>query len=167
MVSNFITMKRSAHPCKMKMTVLGQEVIRRMRNTGRNVPVSHRVAILNKFMVKMLRSGYGEKERANVLTSGVNGYYAMLAREEDGGTPVNRDGRVNRAKRKMDKIRKRTNWFLPPIDKEDARVEKVGGAPNRRGKMEKCEMGEAAEPRQPSTKCNKTLIEGVVFIPHT
>ena len=63
MVSNFITMKRSAHPCKMKMTVLGQEVIRRMRNCSKHLNQRMKKRFLSRYMVKMYMSGYSYAER--------------------------------------------------------------------------------------------------------
>ena len=72
------------------MTVLSQEVIRRERNTSRNVQEEDRIQIRNKFLMKLRMSGYSTKQRINIMLSGLKGYRAMVETEEQGGRRVNR-----------------------------------------------------------------------------
>jgi hypothetical protein len=56
MVSDKVIMENSAQPSHMKMAMLSQEVVRRMKNVPRECSVNERVEVLNCFMVKMARS---------------------------------------------------------------------------------------------------------------
>ena len=56
-----VIMEQSALPARTKITVLTQEVVRRMRNTSLSVQISERINILDKLMVKMRRSGYDQE----------------------------------------------------------------------------------------------------------
>ena len=72
-----VIMKRSAISENMKRTVLSQELIRRMRNTDVRIGKEKKVKIVEKFMRKMRRSGYDEKQRKEMLRAGLLGYYRM------------------------------------------------------------------------------------------
>lgn len=63
MSSKFVIMEESALPNRMKITTLSQEVIRRMRNTCRDIPDKRRCDILSIYMRKLERSGYSESVR--------------------------------------------------------------------------------------------------------
>lgn len=69
---------------KSKMTIHAQEVIRIM-NSSRQVTTQLRTQMLSHRMVKLLKSGYGEAQRKEILQSGLTGYYRMVATELKGG----------------------------------------------------------------------------------
>ena len=81
----------SALPIKTKIITLTQEILRRMRNISRREPVETRIEIIDKFMVKLVNSGYPLEIRIDVLESGLKGYYRMVLGETEG------IGRVNMA----------------------------------------------------------------------
>ena len=110
--SKMMVMAKSALPMKTKMTVLAQEIIRRMRNTSPKLPVSMRVSILNTMMVKMRSSGYDQGQREEALYSGVLGYCRMVAREEQMGRRINRQRDEGAQERREKKILGDTTWFL-------------------------------------------------------
>ena len=64
--SNLVVMAKSAISQGSKISSLSQEVVRRLRNTGRNIHIMEKIKILKKFMIKMSRSGYGDADRKNV-----------------------------------------------------------------------------------------------------
>ena len=74
MSSRFVMMEDGALPMRMKTTVLAQEVIRRERNTSRNVDIETRRKIRNKFVLKLRMSGYSWRQRLNIMLSGLRGY---------------------------------------------------------------------------------------------
>lgn len=73
-VSKLVMMNPSAMPQKQKVTTLVQETIRRLRNTSRRIGKEQRVKILQKFVLKLKRSGYPEKTRRDIVEAGIKGY---------------------------------------------------------------------------------------------
>ena len=71
--SDLVVMAQFALPTRTKMTVLSQEIIRMMRNTAKGEKVEEKAKILTGLMKKMAKSGYAEKERKDVLRSGLDG----------------------------------------------------------------------------------------------
>ena len=62
-------------------------------------------------MHKLKLSGYKVNERIDILKSGTLGYLRMVERENNGHTPVNRDSRKGRERKRAEKILAKTNWF--------------------------------------------------------
>ena len=91
----------------MKLTTLIQEVIRRQKNTARNVEGKRRNYILTKLMCKMKRSGYDEKMRRKVLVAGMKGYERMVLAEENGGRKINRPMVGRKSGKKIQKARRK------------------------------------------------------------
>ena len=109
--SKLVLMEKSALCARVKMVVMSQEVIRRMRNTSTRVDLDQRAAILSHFMTKMARSGYGAAQRMEVLRAGCTGYYRMRWRERTQGRRVNRAREDGAAARATKKLLGATSWF--------------------------------------------------------
>ena len=82
--------KSCALPNRVKMSTLSQETVRRMRNNGRNVDRKERLDILNIYTQKLVRSGYNEGTRKEILECGITGYYRMKVNEDLGERMINR-----------------------------------------------------------------------------
>ena len=93
-----------------------------MANTGRNVKMERRIEILDRYMCKLRRSGYGESTRKEILTSGMNGYYNRVITELKGGIKVNRRSSENRVMRKIMKVVKNDTWH---DNEENDKVENI------------------------------------------
>ena len=93
-----------------KIVSLSQEVIRRQKNTGRNVRTERRIEIINEFAKKLELSGYGEKDRLEIITSGTKKYYRKVANELKGGEMVNPDNSRNRSAGKIEGMIKKQKW---------------------------------------------------------
>ena len=102
-----------ALPEKMKMTTLSQEVIRIMRNISRECKIDERIKSLDKFMTKLKLSGYGKKQREDILKAGVLGYYRKVEREEMGKGHMNRPREEGEEERELDKLLGASNWYKP------------------------------------------------------
>ena len=133
MASKMVFMYASAHPIKQKLTTLGQEVVRRMRNTSTKVKTSERVKILQRFIQKLKLSRYPEAMRKDIVKSGLRGYYRLLELEIAGKRKVNRSAEVDREKRDARKVLGPSNWFRKEKEEEDSErnTNRVGGG--RRG----------------------------------
>ena len=90
MASQLMMMARSAMPHRTKIVSLSQEVIRRQRNTSRNVGEQVRKENLSKMMSKLKKSGYDINMRRNILLSGMRGYERMVKEEDEGKRLINR-----------------------------------------------------------------------------
>ena len=149
MASKLMIMDRSALPHRIKVTTLSQEVVRRMKNTGRSVGEERRKKILTRMMTKMKRSGYNERMRRRVLVAGLRGYNNMVMVEEGGGRKVNRPRWDGARERRFKKMAAKSSWFR-------SKKKKQGGT----GKFGK--KGEKKRGRE-----EESDIEAVMFVPHT
>ena len=104
-------MEKSAFPKKTKMTVMAQEVIRRMRNSSPNLSVTERIEILDNMMKKMKTSGYSEGQRREALYAGMMGYCRMRLRERLTGRKVNRPREEGEEERRTRKVLGDATWF--------------------------------------------------------
>ena len=121
--------RSSAMPMKMKMTVLTQEVFRRLHNTKEDVPEETKVDILNRFMENLQLSGYNEKERYTILQGGFKTFNNLKEKEAKGDRPFYRPSSFRNVDRKRGKNDKKTNWYKKK-DKHFKSVIFVESTPN-------------------------------------
>ena len=113
-VSNFLVlMERSAMSDRQKRVSLTQEVIRILRNTKKELPDSVKNDLLSEFSLRMMMSGYSEKFRMEVISSGVAGYEKQLARAEAGTCPLYRPKGYMKEERRKEKLIKKRSWYKP------------------------------------------------------
>ena len=122
-MSQLLLMEKSAMPMNTKMNVLSQEIIRRMKNMSLSLPVSARVEVLNRMMIKMKDSGYSQDQRLDVLHAGTLGFCRMMVRQRTMGRRINRPRKEGQEERRDRKILGDTQWFrhkskeeLPDLD---------------------------------------------------
>ena len=66
---------------------------------------------INKFMVKMQRSGYEQRMKYEVVNSAIKAYKTMVANEENDTRPIHRPKNWKRVERDEQKERKKRNWY--------------------------------------------------------
>ena len=81
-----------------------QEVIRRLRNTQRDMDWSVKRDILSEFAWSLHLSGYSEQFRYDVILSGIKGYEAQCSASDAGKTPLYRDRYWDRSGRRQKKL---------------------------------------------------------------
>ena len=113
MSNHRVMLARSAMPPNIKRNSLAQEVIRRLRNTSRDLPWSEKAAILTEFSHSMMCSGYSEKFRLEIIQAGVVGFERQCAEADSGGTPVHRPRSYNLEERMKKKMLTKTSWYRP------------------------------------------------------
>ena len=90
-VSNsLVIMKSSAMPFATKLAALSSEVLRRLRNTSRDLPWSEKADILTDFSRALMCSGWDAKHRHDFIMAGIIGYHRQLERDDSGVTPLYR-----------------------------------------------------------------------------
>ena len=67
-----------------KFTTLVNEVVRRGKNIDIMWDTSHRVQVVTELMLKLASSKYPELVRGQILRSGLQGYYSMVWKEQEG-----------------------------------------------------------------------------------
>ena len=113
-VSNFLVlMERSAMSDRQKRVSLTQEVIRILRNTKKELPDSVKNDLLSEFSLRMMMSGYSEKFRLEVISSGVAGYEKQLARAAAGTCPLYRPKGYEKEERRKKNLIKKRSWYKP------------------------------------------------------
>ena len=74
----------------IKMTILTQEVCRRLHNTKEDVPDDVKNEILNKYRENLKLSGYSEKKRLKIHEGGFKTFQNLKDKEEAGDRPFYR-----------------------------------------------------------------------------
>ena len=101
----------SALSFSSKRTILTQECLRILRNTKIELGPEIQKKYLDKFMLKLKNSGFGQKFRTEILDSAFKAFENMINEDENGTKPLNRSRDWNseeRIKKKSENQR-----FLP------------------------------------------------------
>ena len=78
-------------PTSKKMDSLSQGVFRRLHNTKHEIAWEVKAKTLEKYMVELKSSGYSEKDRFEILQSGINRYDKLRKMADDGKRPFYRN----------------------------------------------------------------------------
>ena len=96
-MSNHLTiLERSAIPEKIKRNSHTQEIIRSLRNTSRELEWKTKAEIISQFSHSLMCSGYSERYREEVITSGMKGFDKQLERSVKGEVPLHRPREFNK-----------------------------------------------------------------------
>ena len=79
----------SAYSWRNKLVTMAMELHRRLRNSTRQLTLRARAGIVEKFVDKLRRSGYGPGTVKGVLESGMSFYYRKLRIDLQGGPRLN------------------------------------------------------------------------------
>ena len=100
----------SAHSRKMKMSIMVEEGVRRLRNAARGLDWERSRAVMETWSRKLRRSGYPATLRHEMIGASVRRYEKMCEGEDNGGRPVHRSREWKAKERQIAKELKRTNW---------------------------------------------------------
>ena len=102
---------RSAHSNSCKRSVAISEIVRRCRNTSRELDWDqYFVPTLDNYMARLKKAGYPESFRKNVLTQALNIYESKLKANDEGTEPLNRGSDYKKVERRKAKGIKKKNW---------------------------------------------------------
>ena len=108
--SKFVIPYTSAHSKKMKMAVLVEEGVRRLRNTSRGLDWTRSRIVMEKWSRKLRRSGYPTTVRHQVIKTALERWDKMCEEEDAGVRPVHRPREWKEKERRQAKEKKRQNW---------------------------------------------------------
>ena len=100
----------SAHSRKMKLSVLVEEGLRRLRNHSRGLEWERSRKVMEDWSRKLRRSGYPATMRHEVIKAAVDKYEKMCMEEDEGVRPIHRPRSWKEKERRREKELKRTNW---------------------------------------------------------
>ena len=101
-----------AYGWRVKLVCLNMDMFRRHRNTSRQVMIARRVEIMNEFVCKLRRSGYGTKTVAGIIEQGSKFYYRKLRADLEGGPPLNRREESNLVMDRRQKMGVAETWYV-------------------------------------------------------
>ena len=104
MASNLTIQEKSALPHKQKITIMTQEIFRIRRNTHSDVPDYVWKQHCTDYMQRMKNSGWQAHHRRRVLKAGLTGWYKVLEKEANEGTPIYRHRNYSREAREKAKV---------------------------------------------------------------
>ena len=110
----------SAHSRKMKMSIMVEEGVRRLRNAARGLDWERSRAVMELWSRKLRRSGYPGTVRHEMIGAAVRRHERMLEEEDEGVRPVHRSRDWKEKERQRAKELKRTNWHKSKEDQVSA-----------------------------------------------
>ena len=104
-VSNKVPNRESsAAPVNQKIATCSQEVIRRMKNTSRDLLPNNIEGILRTYMDELIAGGYDQAFREKILEAGTKGFVKMWEQERQGISRINRPEKATRKTRRWNKL---------------------------------------------------------------
>ena len=98
----FVYVKRSVHI---------SELVRRMVNFSRKLNWDYFVVpVLNKYMVTMVKAGYHQEYRKNILLNAFAVYDSKIKKHIDDECPLNSPPGYKKVERQKAKVQKKRNW---------------------------------------------------------
>ena len=94
----------------MKMSVLVEEGLRRLRHNVQGLEWESSMKVMKKLSHKLRRSGYPESVRHQVIKTACEKYDRMCEEEDKGGRPVHRPREWREKERRREKELKLSNW---------------------------------------------------------
>ena len=101
---------QSAHSRKMKMTVLVEEGLRRLRNHSRGLDWENSRNVMELWSLKLRRSGYPATLRHEVIKTACEKWDKMCLEEDGGVRPVHRPRTWRESERRIEKEVQKENW---------------------------------------------------------
>ena len=80
----------SAHSRKMKMSIMVEEGVRRLRNAARGLDWERSRSVMERWSRKLRRSGYPATLRHEMIGASMRKYEKMCEVEDSGGRPIHR-----------------------------------------------------------------------------
>ena len=127
MKNQTLIVQRSAIGRRQLMSIMTNELRRRLEMIGDGVDQEERDAIVNKYTQQLLNSEYNWRQCHEIIVSGLKGHERKMKRIEKKGLPIYRSGQSSLLKRVNDKLLERYNWFRKNKsgDKDDNDDEKI------------------------------------------
>ena len=165
MKTQYITMKRSAMAQTQKMSILSNEMVRRLSNINHlGVEKEEILKVGEQFIRELKVSGYNRKEAREIVVSGMTGWQRKIKRREEDGGEMYKNARSTLPKRCRKKLLEKTNWYKKrKRDSEDDGEKYLEDGERRGGGRKKIKKERINKQRMDDG--NK--VKAVMFVPYT
>ena len=117
----YIVMKKSAMCQQSRISILSNEMIRRLSNCNwMERDTTEKRKVIEQYVVELKKSGYGRMESKEVILCGMKGWKTKMERRELEGR-MYRNGRSTLAGRCKKKLTAKTNWYKKRRVEEDGK----------------------------------------------
>ena len=120
MACKFVIPYKSAHSKKMKLAVMVEEGVRRLRNHSRGMDWERQRKVMEEWLHKLKRNGYPHSFRHQVVKAAVQKWDDMCRVEDSGGRPIHRNREWHENSLWMEKERKQESWHQRDKDQPSA-----------------------------------------------
>ena len=111
MKTPFVVMKESAMSQSQKISILSNDLIRRLSNCSETVEMSEKVKIIDDYTETLNVSGYSEREIKEIIESGLTGFVRKVEKFRKAGIPFHRPAAMTLQGRIKKKLLEKTNWY--------------------------------------------------------
>ena len=166
----YTIMQRAAMSQHQKMAILGNELVRRLKNIHPEVLKEEIVDVVEHYIGQIKNSGYFRKEAKEIIACGIVGWRRGLERRQRRGQDQYLEAGDTLEERARKKLLEKTSWYNPDLKRkaEDAASKFKYNPP---GKKRKHQGGnkhhEGQQGKQGQGQPQKSKIKGVMFIPYT
>ena len=115
--------RRSAMGGQIKSQILSNDLVRRLLNTGEDLPDEERIEVINNYTLKLKRSGHSEEKTREIILGGIRGYERKVRRRKKEGKPLYRTSDESLQPRQMKKLMGSKSWYRK---KRKAETEEAG-----------------------------------------
>ena len=111
MKSQYTIMQRTAMSEHQKLSILSNELIRRLSNIHREVVMDEIEEVIEHYITQLKNSGYSRKQTKEIIVCGVVGWRMKLERREKAGQKQYLEASETLEKRTEDKLLEKTSWY--------------------------------------------------------
>ena len=111
MKSKYVVMEKSAMDYQKKMSILSNDLCRRLMNTKQSIPQETNDSIVDKYSLTLLRLGYNINSVRQIIVAGLRGFKNRVLRAAEAGTKLHRSPESSLDARLKKKIFEKTSWF--------------------------------------------------------
>ena len=138
MKTPFVVMKESAMGQSQKISILSNDLLRRLSNCSETVEMSEKVKIIDDYIETLSISGYSEREIKEIIESGLTGFVRKVERLRKAGIPFHRPASMTLQGRIKKKLLEKTNWYkFKPKGKGGFQVRRTNRSGNNLSLSEK------------------------------
>ena len=166
MKTPFLIMERSAMGEKQKISILSNELVRRLSNINYGwVDKSEIIRVIEQFIQQMKSSGYNLKQTREITVCGIKGWKSKRARRERNGEDFYREGKSALKSRVRKKLTEKENWYRDTKTSEGAdRDKEEENVPERSKKRKRIDEKDGVVRKNPQ---GTSVVKAAMFVPYT
>ena len=106
-ITKYVILECSAMDYSQKLSILSNDLVRRLLNTKESLPQEVKDKIVNDYSLTLLRSGYNISSVRQIIVSGLRDFKNKVQRAVEAGRKLHKSLDV----RMKNKIYAKTSWF--------------------------------------------------------